>query len=508
MLHDRNARLRFALFAALGLSPSACGNVTVEPSGEGGGSTTTTTTTTGSGMLPPPETPPASPCEGATLVLTKEGMYTGFARCPDGTVHRLEPAPCDAAIVGPSCLGNEDTLGCTTDSDCTAGPHGRCIHEEFYGNLGTPACMCQYACKGDNECDPGQACVCKDVTPMHAHSMCTNAACIDNTGCASGECGLSHFFDGCGWVNNLACRAEGDACRLDGECGNTAECQSLPGEMSWSCHEVGCISGRPLQVEGAARTAPRVWREDFRGAAKAPSMEGLDEGLRAALAEHWARIGAMEHASVGSFARFTLELLALGAPPELLAETQRAALDEVAHAELAYGLASAYAGRGVGPGPLSLAGVVAQTERDAIVAALIEEACVGETLAAAEAAALAEGIEDEALRAALRQIADDELRHAALGFKALAWMLRDAGDEERAAVLARFEAAMSKASRAPRSPARIAPAQGLCAGEELGAIRRAALREIVRPCMEALLGERREARAEGVDASRAFEQRA
>ena len=36
-----------------------------------------------------------------------------------------------------------------------------------------------------------------------------------------------------------------------------------------------------------------------------------------------------QHASIASFARVTLQLMALGAPASLLAETQRAAMDEV-----------------------------------------------------------------------------------------------------------------------------------------------------------------------------------
>ena len=47
----------------------------------------------------------------------------------------------------------------------------------------------------------------------------------------------------------------------------------------------------------------------------------LSESTRARLAREWAHIGALEHASVASFARFTLQLMALGAPADLLAES-------------------------------------------------------------------------------------------------------------------------------------------------------------------------------------------
>src|SRR4051812_39178148 len=80
--------------------------------------------------------------------------------------------------------------------------------------------------------------------------------------------------------------------------------------------------------------------------------EALPESLRRALVEHWTRAAQMEHASVAAFSRFSLQLLAVGAPPSLLQDAHRAALDEITHAELCFSLATSYAGHGIGPGPL------------------------------------------------------------------------------------------------------------------------------------------------------------
>ena len=52
----------------------------------------------------------------------------------------------------------------------------------------------------------------------------------------------------------------------------------------------------------------------------------------------------MAGAEIASFARTSLDLLALGAPADLVAETHRAALDEIEHARIAYALASAFSG--------------------------------------------------------------------------------------------------------------------------------------------------------------------
>jgi hypothetical protein len=47
-----------------------------------------------------------------------------------------------------------------------------------------------------------------------------------------------------------------------------------------------------------------------------------------------------------------LELLALGAPAELVEKAHVAALDEIEHARICFALASAYGGERYGPGPL------------------------------------------------------------------------------------------------------------------------------------------------------------
>lgn len=182
-----------------------------------------------------------------------------------------------------------------------------------------------------------------------------------------------------------------------------------------------CAIGRPLLVEGAARVAAPAGRSDWGAAPDVPLP--ADPALRAALAEHWTRVGAAEHASVASFARFTLQLLALGAPPELVMDAQVAAADEVRHARLAYGLASRYAGAPVGPGPLPLADAAPALDARSVMHGLVSEACIGETLGAAELFAAADTCVDTRLAAALREAGHEEARHAALAWRTLRWLL-------------------------------------------------------------------------------------
>lgn len=73
-----------------------------------------------------------------------------------------------------------------------------------------------------------------------------------------------------------------------------------------------------------------------------------------AAADFWTRVGLMEHASVAAFSRFSLQLMALGAPSDLLQKSHEAAADEIRHARDAFALAGHYAGRPVGPGVMPM----------------------------------------------------------------------------------------------------------------------------------------------------------
>jgi hypothetical protein len=484
------ASLRVSLLAAMGLSACA-GEVVVTTGGTtgsgGGGATTTSTgsvgTTTSTGG-PPME------CAGATPVVLADGTDSGFARCPDGTIHRVEPVACDVNAGVVACTGMEMMPTCKLDTDCTMAPHGRC-GQYTESTFGGPivACGCVYPCANDAECGAGQACICAGVvTAQQAWAACGAATCTTGKDCPSGECGISSFNNGCGVDVELACRAGTDPCRLDAQCSAAAGEKCVLGVgPTWVCSGTTCANGRPLMVDGRARTAPAVEGDAWASTATAPDLAGLDAGDRAILTRHWLDLAALEHASVASFALFTLELLALGAPAALVSEAQRAGLDEVEHARVAYSLASAYAGRSLGPGALDLSSVKLRTGAREIVRALVTEACVGETLGVAEALAMADRVVDPFLRQTHARIAADEQRHAELAWRSLAWLLAT-GDAELTGFAARcFDEASAAMARDPEPRPGALPGHGVLASTELGAIRRRALREVVAPCAAAVL---------------------
>jgi hypothetical protein len=131
----------------------------------------------------------------------------------------------------------------------------------------------------------------------------------------------------------------------------------------------------------------------------------------------------MEHASIAAFARFTLQLLALGAPSALVAASNQAMADETEHARMAFALASAYEDRDVGPSCLPIDGSLDGADLHTFVATLLREGCIGETRAAVEARETLGVTRDPVVREVLEKIAQDETRHAELAWQTLAWLL-------------------------------------------------------------------------------------
>jgi len=142
----------------------------------------------------------------------------------------------------------------------------------------------------------------------------------------------------------------------------------------------------------------------------------------------WLADAQVEHASVAAFARLSLQLLALGAPVELVRDAQLASLDELRHADFFFDLASRAAGSQLRPGPLDVAGALDDLSLASLIDTNLREGCIGETRAAEHLRRRAEHVANAERKAALLAIADDETRHAALAFRILAWC-RDTAPE-------------------------------------------------------------------------------
>lgn len=305
-------------------------------------------------------------------------------------------------------------------------------------------------------------------------------------------------------------------CVCDEECQNQAQlewddanccssCWYTFGEVLCSepladqCHyiitmyEEGCGKGRPLFVADQARTAAPQARGDWAMTGIAPSVERLSAEARRFLADYWTDAALAEHASVASFARFVLDLSAVGASPELLADASTAMHDEIRHARIAFALAGAYGGTAVGPGPISLQGVTTGQDAEAIVRAAVREGCVEETIAAAEADLAARRATDPAVRSALAEIAEDEARHAVLAWRFVDWAVRrDAAmaavvREELGRALASADAAASVYEAELPIDDDVASAHGVLPPSVRARLRARCLEHTVAPCARAMI---------------------
>lgn len=178
--------------------------------------------------------------------------------------------------------------------------------------------------------------------------------------------------------------------------------------------------GRPFRAGGKERRTPVARGEAWSNGGPVPSLEGLGASTRAELAERWLADAALEHASIAAFSSLALDLVALGAPPDLVRRAHEAAIDEIGHAQTCFAIASAYAGYEITAA--AFPEVAEPREKETRVELLrrvaVESAVdgwIGEGSAAADAKALAARSDDPVIATALERIAREEARHAALG---------------------------------------------------------------------------------------------
>jgi hypothetical protein len=174
-----------------------------------------------------------------------------------------------------------------------------------------------------------------------------------------------------------------------------------------------------------------------------PAVDHLTAAHRSEESRRWAQMGLAEHASIASFARFTLELLGAGAPSALVSATSAAISDEIVHARACFALARHYGGAAESELPEPTAFPLPESlglSNDLLHMALstFTEGCVEETLSAAQLALQAEQKDTPAeIKQMLLSIASDEARHAALAWATVGWALSSSSSSPPLPSLAR-----------------------------------------------------------------------
>jgi hypothetical protein len=303
----------------------------------------------------------------------------------------------------------------------------RVLRASFGGILASVSVASVAACSSQPTACGGCGCADSGVTPYN----------VTYTVCSTADAGTEAGSDG--GVDAGACFAtcfEACAAMKPASAPGTGVCMSQPdagaGEtVTASCQAEVLCTGRKLE-----------------------GLENVDAGGPGA----WlAKAAWLEAASVHAFLRLERELELHGAPTELIERARVCARDEARHARMMRQLARE---RGARVPRVAVTDVGVRTlERIALENAV--EGCVGETYGALYAAWQSTHETDADIARAMRAIAPDELRHAALGWAVAAWIEPLLTDDERTRVeAARLAAARDIMARAS-SPEEHALATGL-----------------------------------------------
>jgi len=168
-------------------------------------------------------------------------------------------------------------------------------------------------------------------------------------------------------------------------------------------------------------------------------------------AEHWVEVARGEYASVAAFNRFSLELMRIGAASSLLAWAQKAAMEEVGHAEQAFALAATLNQSETVPKAAKMVELdsvpAIRTSLEEVLLAVYNEGCIAEARAAEKAAAQLSAVQTwlmseptcnkggagagatwecaaaEQVKVVLQLIATEEAGHAELSWRTMEWGL-------------------------------------------------------------------------------------
>jgi heat shock protein HslJ len=141
------------------------------------------------------------------------------------------------------------------------------------------------------------------------------------------------------------------------------------------------------------------------------------------LLEQWQEGSVHEHSSIASFAQLIMDLTAHGSPAHILEDATKAMADETKHTRMALSLVKAITGKSHTIDPLHLEPKIRSVEQ--LKQDNRRDACINEAKSAKLLLRQAEEYKAKGmphLSAYIKEIADDELRHAQLGLKIADWL--------------------------------------------------------------------------------------
>ena len=247
--------------------------------------------------------------------------------------------------------------------------------------------------------------------------------------------------------------------------------------------EPNCIPGRPYMQEGKTVVARLEAKKGDWQHEELPISFGSTEERRIA-GQFYLRMGLGEHASVASFNRFSLELMSLGAPAHLIQKAQEAALDEIRHAKRAFSIARSLLNKEDQPQQMSIDVHLAPNYLE-LAKVVLEEAAIQETLSVLLAAEQLRVAQCPVIVEYLREVVEDESRHAELAFETLRWCIEKGGSEVREMIQRRMEAPIKLSTAS--YPETAVQALGIPEQAKLQQMVRRGVEQVVLPSLRSLI---------------------
>lgn len=159
--------------------------------------------------------------EPSPIFQAGRGEPSGFERCVDGFIHRVEAVEALDPAGPDTCTAPPGEFECASASDCTDQAHGRCL-EPFPGET----CSCDYGCASDADCEADE--VCAPAGVVGERSTCVPAFdCAAQADCGEGLCGLSEYATCESSSFMLACADPDASCHVADDCPQRDEfCES------------------------------------------------------------------------------------------------------------------------------------------------------------------------------------------------------------------------------------------------------------------------------------------
>jgi hypothetical protein len=237
----------------------------------------------------------------------------------------------------------------------------------------------------------------------------------------------------CAEFKTAACGLPSDYVAIaDGCFLSLSQCFNICHRMMRPCHAYGAscvnnqiVTGQPVLIE-CAICPGNVGRRPDGFDDRAPVLEASTAPLGA----FFAGLARLEAAAIDAFDKLRDDLVEHGAPAELVSAAERSRGEEISHARTMTRLAKRH-----GSVPAKVERTPRRSRRLAEIAREnVVEGCVRETFGALVAAWQADRAADPEIAGALREIAQDELRHAALSWAIARWTDSVLDDEARQSI--------------------------------------------------------------------------